>query len=414
MGFTHPLETTGTPGRSMEKLRRILVVDGSRVVRATLAKHLKDNFEIREEANGESAWQTLVLDSSIVLVISSVHTPKLEAQGLLQRLRSSSLRRLNGMPFLLIASESDQRIQEEAARQLGISGFIKKTMRKAEILERLNGILNPASAPLCQGLPEVREARLAALVAPAARTPTLLSHEEIGLRITRALSGAAKTPSGSTPPSGICALMFGIVNHDALIDRFGEEVAEEIGARFASLLLAKIGPHDCIGRYPGERLIIISRGVDLAQCAHFAKRVCKSLASGHITIRGQQVNLSAGAGAAMAGEDGIFTADQLLARSSQRLDRALGCGGNTVVTDSPPDCPLHNAGLLLPTLLTALGEHDDKTLAARIGTLGLQILPLLAMINTELSLGLKLPEIRKQLQQRAQAESGTATAEQSV
>jgi len=409
------METTGTPGRSMEKLRRILVVDGSRVVRATLAKHLKDNFEIREEANGESAWQTLVLDSSIVLVISSVHTPKLEAQGLLQRLRSSTLRRLNGLPFLLIASESDQRIQEEAARQLGISGFIKKTMRKAEILERLYGILNPGSTPLCQGLPEVREAKLAALVAPVARTPTLLPREEIGLRIARALSGATEAKAGpGRQPSGICALMFGIVNHDALIDRFGEEVAEEIGARFASLLLAKIGPHDCIGRYPGERLIIISRGVDLTQCAHFAKRVCKSLASGHITIRGQQVNLSAGAGAAMAGEDGISTADELLARSSQRLDRALGCGGNTVVTDSPPDCPLHNAGLLLPTLLAALGEHDDKTRSARIGTLGLQILPLLAMINTELSLGLQLPEIRKQLQQRALTERGPASAEQSA
>lgn len=127
----------------MEKLRRILVVDGSRVVRATLTKHLQDEFEIREESNGESAWQTLVLDSSIAVVISSVHTPKLEAQGLLQRLRSSSLRRLNELPFLLIASDTDQRIQEEAARQLGISGFIKKTMRKAEILERLQVILNP-------------------------------------------------------------------------------------------------------------------------------------------------------------------------------------------------------------------------------------------------------------------------------
>lgn len=172
----------------MEKLRRILVVDGSRVVRATLTKHLQDEFEIREESNGESAWQTLVLDSSIAVVISSVHTPKLEAQGLLQRLRSSSLRRLNELPFLLIASDTDQRIQEEAARQLGISGFIKKTMRKAEILERLQVILNPCSTNVCQGLPVVREVKLASLVAPSSRTATLLSRDEIGLRITQALS----------------------------------------------------------------------------------------------------------------------------------------------------------------------------------------------------------------------------------
>lgn len=37
----------------MQKSRRILVVDSSRVVRATLAKHLKEDFIIREETNDE-------------------------------------------------------------------------------------------------------------------------------------------------------------------------------------------------------------------------------------------------------------------------------------------------------------------------------------------------------------------------
>jgi diguanylate cyclase (GGDEF)-like protein len=399
----------------MEKLRRILVVDGSRVVRATLNKHLKDNFEIREEANGESAWQSLVLDSSIVLVIASAHTPKLEEQGLLQRLRSSSLRRLNELPFVLIASDTDQRIEEAEAKKLGISGFIKKTMRKTEILERLRVVLDPCTNMVCEGLPEVREVKRAALVTPAAKTPKLLSREEIGLRITHALSANPETPAGTDLHStGVCVLMFGIVNHDALINQFGEEVADDVGTRFASLLLAKIGPHDCIGRYPGERLVIISRGVTLDQCMHFAKRVCKSLASGHITIRGQQIKLSASAGAVIDSEHGMVSGDELLALASQRLDRALGCGGNTVVTDSRPDCPLHNAGKLLPTMLASLGAHDEKTLAAQIGTLGLQVLPLIAMMNKELSLGLQMPEIKKQLQQRAKTENSAELASQSA
>ena len=392
----------------MEKLRRILVVDGSRVVRATLTKHLKDNFEIREEANGESAWQTLVLDSSIVVVISSAHTPLLEAQDLLQRLRSSSLRRLNELPFMLIASDTDRRTEHEVAKSLGISGFIKKTMKKGEILQRLRVVLDPCATALCQGLPEVREAKAAV---PASRTSALLSREEIGLRISQALSSATETDTdANTQSNEICALMFGIVNHDALIDQFGEEVAEDIGTRFASLLLAKIGPHDCIGRYPGERLVIISRGANLAQCAHFAKRVCKSLASGHITIRGEQVKLSASAGAAMASEHAVASGEDLLALTSQRLDRALGCGGNTVVTDNRPDCPLHNAGQLLPKMLSSLLGHDDKAMVARIGSLGLQILPLLAVLNKELALGLQMPEIKKLLQQRAKTESNAAHA----
>lgn len=385
----------------MNTLRKILVVDGSRLVRATLAKHLKDDFQIREEANGESAWQTLVLDSSIAGVISSVHAPKLEAQGLLERLRSSALRRLNELPFLLIASDSTKLAGPGPDNAPGVAGYITKSMSKAEIIARLQAALDPCSTIECRGLPEVREEALAALVAPRADTPTLLSRDEIERRIAHALCA----PDANT--TGVCALMFGIVNHDALIDRFGEEVAGEIGSRFANLLLTKIGRHDCIARYSGERLVIVSRGVDLAQCAHFATRVCKSLASGQITIRGQQVKLSATAGAATSLEQCVASGKDLLALASQRLDQALGCGGNAVVTDSRPDCPLHNAEQLLPRMLAALNATDDSIIAARIGTLGLQILPLIKVMDREFALGLPLPDIKRQLQQRAKAESAT-------
>lgn len=108
----------------------------------------------------------------------------------------------------------------------------------------------------------------------------------------------------------------------------------------------------------------------------------------------------------MACEAGVTSSQDLLALASQRLDRALACGGNAVVIDSRPECPLHNAGVLLPTMLAALNASDDKAIAARIGTLGLQILPLLKALNRELALGLSLPEIQRQLQQRAQVESG--------
>ena len=34
---------------------RILVVDDSRMVRASLIRHMRDRFEVREEADGEAA-----------------------------------------------------------------------------------------------------------------------------------------------------------------------------------------------------------------------------------------------------------------------------------------------------------------------------------------------------------------------
>ena len=56
----------------MEEKRRVLIVDPSRVARAALAKHLSAEYDLREESDGELAWQTLVLDPSIVAVVAAL------------------------------------------------------------------------------------------------------------------------------------------------------------------------------------------------------------------------------------------------------------------------------------------------------------------------------------------------------
>jgi len=76
--------------RDMTNKRKILVADASKVVRASLAKQLADDFEVREESSGESAWQTLVLDSAIVAVVSGLGLSKLDAFGLLERVRAAA------------------------------------------------------------------------------------------------------------------------------------------------------------------------------------------------------------------------------------------------------------------------------------------------------------------------------------
>ena len=73
--------------------RKVLVADASKVVRASLAKQLAEHFDVREEASGESAWQTLVLDSAIVGVVAGVNLNRLDGLGLLERVRESKLAR---------------------------------------------------------------------------------------------------------------------------------------------------------------------------------------------------------------------------------------------------------------------------------------------------------------------------------
>ena len=99
-------------------LPRVLIVDDSRMVRATIIKHIKGRFDVREEGDGEAGWQTLMLDPSIQVLISDLSMPKLDGYGLLLRVRESKLGRLREMPVIMISGDEDESARHRA-KELG-------------------------------------------------------------------------------------------------------------------------------------------------------------------------------------------------------------------------------------------------------------------------------------------------------
>lgn len=402
----------------METIRRILVLDSSRVVRATLNKHLKDDFDVIEESSGESAWQTLMLDASISAVISGVHPLKLDAHDLLARLRASSIRRLRDVPFILIVSDLDNKVERDADRANGVAGFITKTMNKSAMLVALNDIFHPhgtrktardGKLSLAEEAPTVPAASLVApdlLLVPTipeeSDNPASPQSRE---RFNSVLSKLSLADPLGEP---VCILVFRIDNRAALIEQFGEEIAVMIDARFAKLLMSKVGPHDQIGHCLGDRLAIVSHDVDLKQGERFGKQVCRSLASGQITIRGKKVKLTASVGVGSTSDDKASSGMELFTLADQRLNQALVCGGNTVAIEFKAGCPMHCRDKQTAKLVEALVKQQEAAIRTNLGSFGLKILPVLRALNHELSLGLSLREIEEQLQRRAQSEGVAA------
>ena len=366
----------------MKKPHRILVMDGSRVVRASLAKHLGEEYEVIEESNGDSAWQALMLDHKISLVISGLHISKLEAVDLPTRLRSSSIRRLREMPLVLIVSDQHHQASRDHEWPRGANGFITKTMKRQEILSCLRSILNPEVMSVAPAAEETKPVPAAISAGPE----RLLS----GDQFNTALAGL---PLGEP----VSALVFGIDGRAGLITRFGQEAAARIEERFASLLVAKINPLDLVGRCQSERLAVISRGVDLHQAARFGKKVCKSLASGQIVLRGEKVRLTASVGVASTSDDGSINAQELLTLANRRLDQALVCGGNTVATEFRPECPGHCRTEQVSKLVEALNAPEKIGDRGEIAGLARQLLPLLKVMDRQLALKLPLEHIEQQL-----------------
>ena len=368
----------------MKKPHRILVVDGSRVVRATLTKQLGGTYEVLEEGNGESAWQVLMLDHQLSLVIAGGHLPKLEALELLTRVRASSIRRLREMPFVLIVSDLDNQAARDNERSRGANAFLLKTMKQAEMLAILSGLLEPPAQSVAP-LP-IRKSK-AETVAPV--QPTLLN----GAKFDEALAGMTLAPV--TEP--VSALVFGIDGREMLIARFGQEAAVRIEERFASLLLSKLGPRDLAGQCSGARLGVISRGVDLLQAVRFGKKVCKGLAAGQIMLRGEKVRLTASVGVASTSDDVVGTAAELLGLANQRLGQARICGGNTVITEVRAGCPGYCVSDDMARIVAALRSPETMIDSGELAVLARQILPLLRVMDRHLGLQLPLAQIERQI-----------------
>lgn len=331
------------------KSQKILVVDASRVVRASLSRALTKTHEICEESDGESAWQSLVLDASIVAVISGLDISGIEGSGLVERLRASKLARINAMPFYLLASENLAQPLRQRALQLGVTDFVPKSS-PAKTLERLFSV-TPTTGGLLEGADlygmetdvglgdlSSRFGRLASLDVAPLIADSLSVKGKRGVErklLERAVeTGVEQSVEGATAINA-SVLIFGIDDYAGLCQRLGNPMGEKIVARFSGLLTGKVrAPEDVLHLSDG-RVGIVSSHVDREHCTAFARRVCKALAAATIVLGGSEVKATVSAGVAAVPQDGVaLSAEELFYLASSRLEAAHLAGGNRVVYSS--------------------------------------------------------------------------------
>lgn len=326
------------------KTQKILVVDSSRVVRALLARCLRKTHLVCEESDGESAWQSLVLDASIIAVVSGLDIGGLDGSGLIERIRASKLARLNGLPYYLLASDSLPDAMRQRAIFLGVTDFIPKASPAAAI-DRL--IVHPAVTEAPGDASEKAEAesiasdiglgdfssrlgRLAGLDLPSVdvRSDDSVAQRQAERTAQHCLEQRLTADTGNPMAS---VLIFGIDGYAALCDRFGQRIAEKVVNKFSGLLAGKIRAQENVLHLADGRIGIVSSNVDREQCASFARRVCKALAAATVWLGGKQVKATVSAGVAAVPQDGVaLSAEELFYLATNRLDAAQAAGGNRV------------------------------------------------------------------------------------
>ena len=405
----------------MSQLPHLLIVDSSKVVRASLARSLKASFETCEESNGESAWQTLILDTSIAVVIVAVSLPKLDGFGLLERVRANKLGRLKNIPFFLIASDSMGDDIRQQALACGVSGFIPKSAGRADAIRIVESFLAPT-----------REAGLAAdssasglgdglavsdVFGPLEKLAGINSRRTSGSRRDVTMASPVLVPRVSvearlntllttrTRVKGIGVLAFGMDGYHQLVEQFGQKMANRIECKFVQLLGGKLRAEDRIAQIAADRIVIVAPETNLKLCMAFAERICKRLAASKVSVGGQRVEMTVSVGVACFANDGAdLLGDELLSTAELHLELAVNKGGNQVVGGSISGALQNEQEKALRPFKELLGAGSVDALEPHLGQVGLLLLPLLERLESSFDLGLPIEKMAQLFQERAGSE----------
>ena len=362
------------------RLPRILIVDESRMVRALLIKQIRDYYDFREEADGEAAWQVLVLDQSIELVICSLSLPVLSGDGLLVRVRSSRLQRLSQMPMLMISG--DDTAAMERAKSHGASDFVNRNTVAAELLARIDSLLK-----LSQARNQLKENLEQNVQNPET---AIFTRKYVELQAVQAMSHAMRH-SGE-----VSAMVMGFDQISELRDEHGIEAVAQLQKRFISILMGKIRKEDSLGHYAGSQLVVVSPGTPYPACETFGNRLREAIQGANITLRGTRLNLSVSVGVANSPLDGVSSAGGLIELAGSRLKAAQQAGGNRVIA-----CHVDpSKSVAVPTLeraLELLKAGHESQVVPHLAALGRHLLPLLRLMERDLKLGLRLEDVEKAL-----------------
>jgi two-component system, cell cycle response regulator len=279
--------------------KRVLVVDDSKFVRTTFASVLKASFGVREEGDGESAWEAVQADPSIVMVFTDLDMPRLNGFDLLARIRRSEDARIRALPVVIISGNEDLE-SKQRARQLGANDFISKSADAPEVLARLDNVLR-----LVRASQEATHDALTGALTPHYLMTEGRKHFAYARRHGRELS--------------VMALR--LDTYDEIALAAGKEIADVVLARVGKLLMSKVRAEDSVARTAQATFVLLAAANGAEQMTAFAQRLHRELAAAKLTYHDRPLKFAASYGIAALAADRVSSIEELMRVALMRLHK---------------------------------------------------------------------------------------------
>ena len=357
---------------AVSALPRVLIVDDSRMVRASIVKLIKGKFDVREEGDGEAGWQTLMLDPSVRVLISDLSMPKLDGYGLLQRVRASEIARIREMPVIMISGDEDESARNRA-KECGATDFITKGIGTSELLARLD-----AQVRMAEARSELEAMSRQVMVDPESGLPT---GEYLKQQGRQALALAQRHGSE------ISVIVVEIDRFDDLVGRLGRPVGDQLIQQFRLVLSKRVRLEDTVSQTGPAQFTVVCPGIGLTDAQAFSKRLDQIIRNATISYRGERVEVGLKFGLANSRDDEWQTMTHLLQLAEGRaVQEAEGASAKPVEAEAVAEAPLPVLGV--EDALALLHAGDAEGVKPHLAALAAQLMPLLKLIDAELQLGM--------------------------
>jgi len=300
---------------------RVLIADDSRIVRATLIKHIQGIFEFREAVDGQSAWEILLLDPTIRLFITDLTMPRLDGYTLLERIRTSRIERIRNMPVVVV-SGSDESEERERALAAGATDLITKGIATAQLLSRLDIL-----SKLVNSQRQYEQSLQALLQTDPAQAAALLSSPFDFQAEAEAMLEYARRHRRDFILLCMC-VGARAADPDAGVASLPPEVASAIGM----LLKKTVRSTDSVAQTGAAEFTLASGSINLEGARGFAQRLCGAIAGAKLPDL-DSLLLVASCGLASHSEQGVEVAplNALWEMAQGRAMRGLRRGRSGVV-----------------------------------------------------------------------------------
>lgn len=297
----------------------ILLAEDSMTSMAVISRDLRDHYLLRHARDGEEAWQLLLNDPRIELVITDVQMPRVTGQQLLKRIRLAEDPRIRNLPVIVMTTAEDN-AEKHLAFLNGANDFLNKPIDPLELQARIN-----VHQRLARTIRELEENRQA--LAEQATTDALTR-----LKNRRYFYEQAEQNLGTCRRynKDMSVLLLDIDHFKKVNDTFGHHAGDRVLVGVADLLTHMVRNIDSVARFGGEEFAVLVPETNKLGAAVLGERIRAAIERTPIEADGHSISVTVSIGIVTLAAEKVDSIDQLLSIADRRLYLAKNGGRNRI------------------------------------------------------------------------------------